>query len=250
MNRLIKQMFGVFGLEVRKVSNVAAARQAEKERLYQEKWTLLKRYRPTAILDVGANQGQAAKLFRKLFSDVPIFSFEPLADCYESVERFLQDNGPGRAFHCALGDTSGDSEIHRSEFSPSSSILPMDEMHRSEFPHTAASTAEQIVIRRLDDVVAELDLGERPFLKIDVQGFESQVIGGGVKTLKRVSAIVIELTSYPLYQGQSTFEEVQDQLEKIGFWFRGTVDQMYSPQDGRILQFDALFENKTFDTGR
>ncbi len=69
------------------------------------------------------------------------------------------------------------------------------------------------------------------------------MIAGGKETFGRAAALVIELTSYPLYQSQPTFEEVQDQLQVLGFVFRGVIDQMHSPKDGRILQFDALFEN-------
>lgn len=34
-------------------------------------------------------------------------------------------------------------------------------------------------------------------------------------------------------------------LQELGFVFRGTIDQMLSPRDGRILQFDGLFENSS-----
>ena len=61
------------------------------------------------------------------------------------------------------------------------------------------------------------------------------------------AAIVVELSSYPLYAGQPSFADVHDQLDKLGFVFRGTIDQMLSPKDGRILQFDGLFENQRPD---
>ena len=243
MKRIAKTLLSHCGIEIRLTRNVAAARQREKQQQHLDRWAILKRYQPTAIIDAGANQGQAAQLFRSLFPSVPIYSFEPLADCHQLVDQFLSSNGPGKAFHCALGNQNEKSTIHRSEFTPSSSILPMDELHQQEFPHTAASIEEEIEVRRLDEIASELELGSRPFLKVDVQGFEQQVIEGGEQTIKSAAAMVIELTSYPLYQGQSTFEGVQNQLEQLGYVFRGTVDQMHSPKDGRILQFDALFEN-------
>ena len=119
----------------------------------------------------------------------------------------------------------------------------MDDLHRNEFPHSSESKPEEVEIRRLDDALADVDLGAKPILKVDVQGFETQVIQGGTRVLRSTAAVVIELTSYPLYQEQSTFEGVQSQLENLGFVFRGTIEQMHSPKDGRILQFDALFEN-------
>ncbi|QDV83004.1 FkbM family methyltransferase [Planctomycetes bacterium TBK1r] len=243
MKSLIKKMFDTVGMEVRLKRNVAEAQRRQKREAVVRQWALLHRYRPNAILDIGANEGQSAILLRELFPQVAIYSFEPLADCYEKVADFLRNNGPGKAFHCALGDSNGRTAIHRSQFSPSSSLLPMNTLHQQEFPKTAESWTEEVAVERLDEIAVSLDLMEPLVIKVDVQGFEEPVIRGGAETFRRASAIVIELTSYPLYEFQSTFETVQDQLQTLGFVFRGVIDQMHSPNDGRILQFDALFEN-------
>ncbi len=243
MKRLVKDVFSALGIEIRLIRNVDANREREKRDAVKQKWAMLKRYAPKSILDIGANGGQSAALLLELFPGVPICSFEPLADCFRQVETFLSDNGPGKAFHYALGDATETTTIHRSEFSPSSSLLAMDSLHKSEFPQTANSRLEEIEVRRLDDLADEMSLEPPIVIKVDVQGFEGRVIAGGKETFGRAAALVIELTSYPLYQSQSTFEDVQDQLQVLGFVFRGVIDQMHSPKDGRILQFDALFEN-------
>lgn len=243
MKRLIKNLFESVGVEVRLASNVAENRQREKREAVIQQWSLLRRYLPGTILDIGANEGQSAVLLRQLFPDAAIYSFEPLSDCHQKVADFLSANGPGEAFHCALGDSNETSTIHRNEFSPSSSLLPMDSMHKNEFPKTTESRPEQIDVKRLDDLASTLDLTDPFVIKVDVQGFEGPVIRGGSETFRRAHAVVIELTSYPLYESQSTFEEIQQQLYSLGFVFRGVIDQMHSPKDGRILQFDALFEN-------
>lgn len=242
MKNLIRSAFGLFGLEIRWQSRLREAWAEEKRMAQIAPWKQLLRYSPGTILDIGANTGHSVRLFRELMPEVTIYSFEPLADCFHSVAEMLTASPPGKAFQCALGDTEEATTIHRNEFTPSSSLLPMEALHHEEFPYTTATTEETIQVKRLDDVVAELVITPPMIVKIDVQGFEDRVIRGGEHTLLQAAAIVVELSSYSLYEGQPSFADVHDQLDRLGFVFRGTIDQMLSPTDGRILQFDALFE--------
>ncbi|MCA9051737.1 MAG: FkbM family methyltransferase [Planctomycetaceae bacterium] len=243
MKRLVRGVFSTFGLDVRLQSRLWEAHLEEKRLATICPWRKLLRYNPATILDIGANDGHSVRVFRELMPDVTIHSFEPLEDCFLLVEAELKKRPPGRAHHFALGDREETTVIHRSDYTPSSSLLPMDALHREEFPKSASSREEQIQVKRLDDVAALLDLRGPVVAKIDVQGFEDRVIRGGEQTLASAAAVVVELSSYPLYEGQPTFADVHQQLEALGFVFRGTIDQMLSPKDGRILQFDGLFEN-------
>ena len=156
MRQLIKSTFSMFGLDVRFVKNLPEARKKQKHDDLIARWRLLKRYSPRTILDIGANEGQCAALLREAFPHATIYSFEPLKDCCSKVQAFLADNGPGKALPFALGDQNGVDQIHRNDFTPSSSLLPMQEMHHEEYPQTVNSTSEEITIRRLDDVIDEL----------------------------------------------------------------------------------------------
>ncbi len=81
------------------------------------------------------------------------------------------------------------------------------------------------------------------FVKIDVQGFEQQVLAGGEKTIRQARAIVLEVSAYPLYHGEAGFDVIYVLLRSWGFTYRGNVDHWVSPKDKRIMQYDALFEN-------
>ena len=243
MRRLIKSAFSMMGIEVRQTKKIAEARARQKHQDLIAQWRLLARYEPKTILDIGANEGQCAVLLREAFPDAVIYSFEPLADCFERVDGFLKQNGPGKAFRYALGETNTQQTIHRNEFSPSSSLLPMQDLHRSEFPQTEHSTPETIEVKRLDDLLEELAVLEPLVIKADVQGYEDRVIRGGKNAFRSAAACVLELTSYPLYEDQATFDSVHSLLSELGYAFRGIIDQSTSRIDGRILQFDGLFEN-------
>jgi hypothetical protein len=44
-----------------------------------------------------------------------------------------------------------------------------------------------------------------------------------------------------LYESQSLFDDIYSTLRDMGFTFHGTIGQLLSPVDGRILQADSLF---------
>ena len=243
MRSVIHKLLGSFGLEIRLKSRLEANRREEKRLAHVRPWQQLQCYEPNTILDIGANDGLSARIFRELMPQVKILSFEPLFSCFQQVDRDLRRNPPGQAFHFALGDTNEESVIQRNVFTPSSSFLPLDSVHEQSFPQSVDTVPEAVQIKRLDDVCESLGIIPPFVVKIDVQGFEDKVLKGGEKTFRRASAIVIELSSVSLFKGQPLFDDVHQQLRDLGFFFRGVVDQMQSPVDGRILQFDALYEN-------
>jgi FkbM family methyltransferase len=195
------------------------------------------------VLDVGANVGQFAHLAREVFPDARIISFEPLPECFASLQTCL----PGQnfqAFNFALGDENAELDFHRAHHSPSSSFLRMTESHIEAFPESKGgqeSTAVKVQVRKLDEVAGELELKDEILLKLDVQGYEDKVIAGGPETLKRVNAIITETSFRSLYQGQTLFQDVHAALLAAGFVFQGNLNQMLSPVDGRIVSADSIF---------
>ncbi len=197
------------------------------------------------VLDVGANTGESALEFHRLVPQAKVVSFEPLADSYASMQQRLQGHESWwRGFNMALGERAGKQTIHRSDYSLSSSLLPMADAHKEAFPYTAGSREEQIEVGVLDEVIKSNKI-EGPFLlKLDVQGFEVQVLSGAEKTLANCSAIICETSFVELYQGQRLFSEVAHLLEASGFGYAGSWAQRNSPLDGRPLQQDAIFLKK------
>lgn len=243
MRGLIRSVLEGCGLDVRLQSSLARARAEAKRTETLGKWSCVSRYRPRTILDIGANTGQFARLARDICPAASIICFEPLADCVRELQVQFGNDPLAKVVPCALGSRHCEAVIHRSRFAPSSSLLPMGALHQQEFPHTAQTTEETIQLRRLDDLAPELLLQRPTVAKIDVQGYECEVLDGGRDTLRECAALVVELSNYPLYDGQPLFDDVYERLRELGFVYRGQVDQLLSPRDGRILQFDGLFEN-------
>jgi FkbM family methyltransferase len=170
-----------------------------------------------------------------------IYSFEPIDDCYqELVTRFKRDPR-FKAYPWALGAQQGEGEFHKSEYSHSSSMLEMAEAHKRNFPYASSQSTRVVEIRRLDDVARDLRI-ERPLMvKLDVQGYEEQVIQGGLALLRSATVVISEVSFEALYVGQPLFDRIYDLLASLGFGYQGNWGQLTSPVDGHVLQADAIF---------
>jgi len=195
------------------------------------------------ILDVGANQGQFASEIRRCGYIGNIVSFEPLSDAHGKLLQASGRDAKWEAYpRCALGDHNGEAEINIAGNSYSSSILPMLESHRNVAPESAYQGKEIAPIKTLDAVAGECLKGARaPFLKIDTQGFEWQVLDGALNTLPHIKGVMVELSLVPLYDGQHLWQEVIDRLEAAGFTLWSFQPEFSDRASGRTLQINGVF---------
>jgi FkbM family methyltransferase len=228
-----KKVFRACGLDVRKVSKF-------------ETYSSLQNFNIRTILDVGANAGQFAMRIHKLLPAANIYSFEPLADCYAVLRKNMSGVANFKSFNVALGNENGKRSIYHNEFSLSSSLLPMQDLHRQAFPQTVNAKLEDIDICRLDDLSHKLELRDNILVKIDVQGFEDKVIMGGASVIERASVLIVETSFEPLYKGQMLFDGIYAMLTARGFEYKGCEEPLRNPDDGRILQCDSVFVRKSY----
>ena len=192
------------------------------------------------VLDVGANQGQWARELRAEGYAGTLVSFEPFAGAFDRLREAAAGDDAWEARRLALGDSTGDAELHvAANAGASSSLLPMSETHVRAAPHAGIVGEERVPVSRLDDVA--LPAGERLFLKLDVQGAERAVLDGATETLPRVRVIECELSLVELYEGQALLAEQLARLSEAGFALWGLQPSFADQQSGRLLQADGLF---------
>ena len=160
------------------------------------------------VLDVGAHMGEFAQRIRTMLPDAELICFEPLEEPFTKLTERFRGQPNFRAIRCALGEKAGQHEIRHNEYAPSSSLLPMTELHKQSFTFAVKEQPEMIEVRRLSDVVRELNLRDPLLLKLDVQGFEDKVIAGGEDVVARAKIIIIEVSFQPLYEGGPLFDDI------------------------------------------
>lgn len=196
------------------------------------------------IIDVGAHEGESALHLHRLIPEARIYSFEPLADCFVRLNINMSNVPNFKSFNLALGDKKGTLQMHRSEFSDSSSLLKMAKLHQEAFPFSAGETLENVNADTLDNTAQELELEDDILLKVDVQGYESKVIHGSSALLKRIKVIIIETSFQELYEGQPQFSDIYELLTRRGFIYSGSWAELTNPLDGAHLQQDSIFIRK------
>lgn len=196
------------------------------------------------IIDVGANEGQFARMVSGIFPKAELYCFEPLEDPFRKLSAWAQSqNGRVRCFQLALGDQEGEAEMHLHEqHTPSSSLLASTAVCHRLYPQTRAESITRVRVSTLDEALKDA-LGRMPrelLLKLDVQGFEDRVLRGGGRTLSQCRAVLLEVCLDPLYEGQADFFALAQLLHAAGFRYAGNFDQAYG-EDGRVVYLDALF---------
>ncbi len=192
------------------------------------------------VVDIGANRGQFALIARKCFPDVKIDSFEPLQ---EPADRFqaLFDNDHSTQLHrLAIGLNEGEATIHVSSRDDSSSLLPITDTQSTLFPGTAERETRMIHVAPLRDVIPEQGIQEPALLKIDVQGFEMEVLRGCEEILARFQYIYVECSFVELYAGQAFADEIIAFLRERNFILDGVYNPCYD-KNGRAVQADFFF---------
>jgi len=198
------------------------------------------------VFDVGANTGQFARVIHELLPEAFIYSFEPLHDCFRELQKNMRGVKTFQAFNTALDEKEGESKIYRNEWSQSSSLRRMMQLHKDCFPHTERESEETIRTRKLDDYCEELNIQDNILVKIDVQGFEDKVIAGGKRLMERAKILIVETCMEPLYEGQPLFRDLFTMLNSQGFKYKGALSQMMNPIDESVLYADAIFMRDVF----
>lgn len=195
------------------------------------------------VLDVGANIGQFAGTLRQSGYPNRIISFEPQLAAYQQLLRnSASDPHWTVAPRMAIGDIDGEISLNISENSVSSSITDMLDAHLEAAPGSRYIGRENVPIFRLDTLAQSLiPFSTRTFLKIDTQGYESQVLAGASRLMPSLCGLQLELSLVPLYSGTGLFIETIQSLKMMGFELYGLYDAFSHPETGRMLQVDGVF---------
>jgi FkbM family methyltransferase len=194
------------------------------------------------VIDVGASDGDYAKELRRLGYRGRIASFEPLPQEMSRLNRRMRNDAAWTGYGWALGDEDGQMPIHVAGNSSSSSILEMLPIHERFAPGSGNVDILQIETRRLDGIANEvIGDSQRPFLKLDTQGYELRVLRGATGCLERLVGIQAELSIEPLYADAPTAIELLTAIDQAGFQLQSVEPGFSDPVTGRLLQFDGVF---------
>ena len=196
------------------------------------------------IVDVGGNVGQFSLLSRALHPNARIYAFEPLPDAAARYRRVFANDSNMTLFEAAILTEAGTATMHVSASADSSSLLPISARQSELFPGTEEVGVTDVEVGPLSGFLSVGDLAALALLKIDVQGFELEVLRGAGDLLTAFEHVYVEAPFEALYDGQALADDVVAHMVAADFSEVGRYNVSFGP-DGTPIQADFLFHRNT-----
>ena len=206
---------------------------------------LFKEFQVSAVVDIGANEGQYAKRLRdKSHYNGAIHSYEPIPEVYQQLLRAAATDDQWSVFPYAVDSKGGRRLFNVMVGSEFSSFLHPTKEHAGAFDgqHVVAKTVEVEIIG-LDDVLHKFtgrSVDWRALLKLDTQGTELRILESVGDAVRQFAAIQVEVAFEPIYEGAPTITDISAWMKSKGF----ALSSLFANNEGhfpRLLEMDAVF---------
>lgn len=207
----------------------------------------LERYLPTrrdpVVFDVGACSGSYSSTIRAISPSAKIYAFEPHPGSFQRLEATLAGSGVTMV-RTALGAENGTARFYDYADQNGTSHATLYEDIIQQI-HKGESTAIDVSVRRLDDLLPDLGVEHIDFLKVDTEGHELAVLRGAAKAIAdgRVDAIQFEFNETHVIS-RTFFKDFWDFLPDYCFMRllpRGVIMiQNYDPNFCEVFAFQNI----------
>ena len=235
--RGLNEVLGLAGLQIRRkpafsMENVLSA--------------LLHNSGVDLVLDVGANRGQFARFVRALGYSGEIVSFEPGREEHHDLLQIAgADANWTVAPRMAIGSRRGEVDFHIAQNSVSSSVLRVGREHIEADTGATAIRTERVAMMPLKEAASPwVKESSVIFVKIDVQGYEHEVLTGIGPLLTRVSMMELEMSVEPLYEGSLDMVQQLGDLKLMGFDLHYLEPGFGNVLARKVLQYEAIFTKR------
>lgn len=195
-------------------------------------------FRPTIIIDGGANVGEFARAALQIFPEAKVHTIEPQPGCVAALNLLAAEIGKRLVFHpvalCEPADAG------------SSLTLASDASFTSTGAHVVVGDYKpefktDVPCVTLDSLLAgQLTRGDRILLKLDLQGYELHALKGAIETLTAVEMVLTEV-SFFRQAYEPPIESLVTFLSDQGFELYDIASISGRARDQRAKQGDFIF---------
>ena len=192
-------------------------------------------FQPRFTVDVGAYHGDWAKLCRAAFPETRILMVEAQPAMAAQLQSVAGTMGGDVTVATALLGPQDGQQVAFQEMETGSSV----------FPESSGKARQErtMITRRLDSVLEEQGTSPVDFLKLDVQGYELEVLKGAPLALAQAQVVLMEVSLLPVNVGAPPFEEFIAFMDGAGFTTYDVCGQGRR-RDGVLWQLDLMFLKK------
>jgi FkbM family methyltransferase len=194
-------------------------------------------FNPAVVVDVGAYIGEWTRDLKRIFPCSRILMVEPqpghlnrlgaLASALDGVELapvlLGAQESVGIAFHMCES---------------ASSVL-------TESARSTVTNTISVPMTTLDKLTANTVFARPDFIKLDVQGYELEVLRGAVLGLASAEAVLMEVNLLGILDGAPLFHEATQFMSERGFQVYDIGTFFRRPYDGALWQIDVFFVRRS-----
>lgn len=161
----------------------------------------------SVVIDVGANRGTYSfPILRKLRKPGYLYSFEPIPQLFNYLEKGLGSKDTFKVYSFACGDRQAVKRIK----------LPINNgqlsMGSASFINSFRDF-ENILVKIIS--IDSLKISKVDFIKIDVEGFETLVLRGAIKTIKQNRPVMLVEIDWNM--GNNYFPELKKIIADLDY---------------------------------
>lgn len=167
-------------------------------------------------------------------------AFEPLEEHISRLRQVAHCPPRITVAQVALGRYTSQRYLFVNSKSDASGLLPLSAVGRGQFGIEQVS-ARLARMESLDEYAARMQLPPPTLIKLDVQGYEIEVLEGASACLAQAKRVICEVSFHEFYSGQPLFHDVASYIAERGLHvFALGVD---TPHRQPLQQVDVLFRN-------
>jgi FkbM family methyltransferase len=190
-------------------------------------------FSPRTVIDVGAWIGDWTEHVHPIFPDARFLMVEANPAKKEGLEAVAARLGPSVQLRMALLGPEARPDVPFYAMEAGSSVLP----ENTNFERKQLA----MQMTTLDEVSGASTLEGPVLLKMDVQGYELEVLRGGPRTLERSDVVLLEVSLLEYNQGAPLMPEVVAFMNAAGFVPYDVCGQFRRETDAALCQIDIMF---------
>lgn len=188
-------------------------------------------FQPRFVIDVGAFQGDWAQQFHSYFPEAFVMMIEAQDSKRVILNQLKQNSKAWVDFRIALLGAESGTKVQFVEMSTGSSVFEEQSPYQRQVVEKELVTLDSL----LDEEIRKVDL-----IKLDVQGYELEVLQGASKKLSEAHVVLMEVSFIPINRGAPLVAEVIQFMTERNFKLVDFCSQIRR-KDGVLWQSDLLF---------
>lgn len=230
LEKPIKSLFNLFDIEI------AWAQRTPAGNIWTFFRHLKKReFQCNHFLDVGAHEADVSKMAISFFPNATIYMVEPLEEMRPQLENFCKKNPKSRLFNFAVGAENSKQELNIFNDLGWSGFMDNDVQAQYK------KKSRTVEIRTIDDLIRNKEMEIPDLVKLDVQGFELEVLKGASSLFGKTELFIMEVSLQNKHKSVPLIADVIAFMKERDYFIYDFVGFLRQPEDDALVECDICF---------